>query len=82
MCRQSDQSWRAASLSGGKLWYDPLLSPADDGYGEENDMDQGSDKAKIAKGNLQRRAWKEMCRKIAATVNSISFKRVHFSHKI
>lgn len=82
MCRQSDQSWRAASLSGGKLWYDPLLSPADDGYGEENDMDQGSDEGKIARGSLQRRAWKMMCRKIAATVSSVTLYVVPVSHEI
>lgn len=66
MCRQSDQSWRAASLSGGKLWWDPQLAPGEDGYGED-EMDDGSESR--AKGNLNRRLWKMMCRKLASAVS-------------
>lgn len=67
MCRQSDQSWRAASLSGGKLWWDPVLAPGEDGYEDEMDMES---EEKRAKGTLNRRLWKLMCRKLAATVSA------------
>ncbi|KAK4695199.1 hypothetical protein P7C70_g8599, partial [Phenoliferia sp. Uapishka_3] len=63
MCRQSDQSWRAASLSGGKLWWDQELGigvEGEDGFGEEMEMND-----KRAKGNLRRRLWKRMCREVA-----------------
>ncbi|GAA6032198.1 hypothetical protein JCM8097_007121 [Rhodosporidiobolus ruineniae] len=58
MCRQSDQAWRAASLAGGKLWFDPALAPGEEGY--EEDVAE-----KVAQGNVQRRLWKRMCRKVA-----------------
>ncbi|GAA5998533.1 Nup84p [Rhodotorula paludigena] len=66
MCRQSDQSWRAASLSGGKLWVDPALAPDDD---ELDDLAMVGVEAqeKKAQGNANRRLWKTMCRKLAAT---------------
>ncbi|GAA5981394.1 hypothetical protein JCM11641_005306 [Rhodosporidiobolus odoratus] len=63
MCRQSDQSWRAASLSGGRLWWDPALAPGDTGYDEE--VEAMEVERKSARGNQNRRLWKRMCRKIA-----------------
>lgn len=72
MCRQSDQSWRAASLSGGKLWLDPVLAPDGD---EDDEADgfadvamDGAERVKRVQGNANRRLWKTMCRKLAATV--------------
>lgn len=65
MCRQSDQSWRAASLSGGKLWDDPALSGNNDW--DDNGMEGVEEKR--AKGCKNRRQWKKMCRAIAATVS-------------
>lgn len=70
MCRQSDQSWRAASLSGGKLWWDPSLAPGEEGY--EDDMETAMEE-KRAKGTLNRRLWKRMCRKLAVAVSSLSW---------
>ncbi|GAA6003664.1 hypothetical protein JCM10207_003535 [Rhodosporidiobolus poonsookiae] len=61
MCRQSDQAWRAASLAGGKLWFDPALAPGEAGYGEDG-MDV---ETREPQGNQNRRLWKKMCRKIA-----------------
>lgn len=77
MCRQSDQSWRAASLSGGKLWEDPILANNEDGsgYGFNNDddeMEMGDEirlGLNVAKGNVNRKMWKMMCRKIAGAVS-------------
>ncbi|GAA5852447.1 hypothetical protein JCM8547_006786 [Rhodosporidiobolus lusitaniae] len=66
MCRQSDQSWRAASLSGGKLWWDPTLAPGEAGYEGEDGMEM-EELERRTQGNLQRRLWKRMCRKIAAS---------------
>lgn len=69
MCRQSDQSWRAASLGGGKLWSDPALQAA------SFDGDEGIDvveEEKRATGNVNRRLWKKMCRKLASSVSSRS----------
>ncbi|GAA5832428.1 hypothetical protein JCM11251_006451 [Rhodosporidiobolus azoricus] len=71
MCRQSDQAWRAASLSGGKLWWDPALAPGEAGYGDGEIDEQGvvamdtERERKAAQGNLNRRLWKKTCRRIA-----------------
>ncbi|KAK4051974.1 Nucleoporin nup84 [Microbotryomycetes sp. JL221] len=73
MCRQSDQSWRAASLSGGRLWSDPNLIVE-----QERDIldviDQEND-ARTIKGTLNRRLWKQMCRKLASTTGVDPFER-------
>jgi len=69
LCRQSDQSWRAASLSGGRLWFDPALAPDDQEFEDVDAMDEEV-LEKRARGNLNRRLWKGMCRKIAANVSS------------
>lgn len=66
MCRQSDQSWRAASLAGGKLWWDPVLAPGEEGYGDAMELESA---VKRAKGNMNRRLWKMMCRKLASAVS-------------
>ncbi|GAA5834612.1 hypothetical protein JCM3766R1_003616 [Sporobolomyces carnicolor] len=68
LCRQSDQSWRAASLSGGRLWFDPSLAPDDDEFEDLDFMDEDLNERR-AQGNANRRLWKAMCRKIAATPN-------------
>ncbi|KAL8276505.1 hypothetical protein RQP46_011106 [Phenoliferia psychrophenolica] len=65
MCRQSDQSWRAASLSGGKLWSDPTLAPEDEEGLSLDEMDTAELDEKRAKGTLRRRLWKKMCRALA-----------------
>lgn len=78
MCRQSDQSWRAASLSGGKLWWDPALAPEDETLpngGGNDQMDthevmMQQDDEKRAKGTVRRRLWKKMCRSLAKAVSS------------
>ncbi|GAA6057632.1 hypothetical protein JCM3770_005005 [Rhodotorula araucariae] len=72
MCRQSDQAWRAASLQGGTLLRDPGL--ASDAGDDDDDDDEYSDLAmsgvereQRVQGNANRRLWKMMCRKLAAT---------------
>ncbi|SCV74874.1 BQ2448_7903 [Microbotryum intermedium] len=77
MCRQSDQSWRAASLSGGKLASDRALASSDSGFGQDEDaMDdellQGGSKIS---GNVNRRLWKMMCRKLASSPNLDPYER-------
>lgn len=67
MCRQSDQSWRAASLSGGKLWWDPALAPSEEGYDE---IEMVEKEEKRIQGNANRKLWKTMCRKLAAQASS------------
>ncbi|KAK4050269.1 Nucleoporin nup84 [Microbotryomycetes sp. JL201] len=62
MCRQSDQSWRAASLSGGRLWSDPNLTNIDNEMDTTLDVDDGN----RAKGTINRRLWKQMCRRLAS----------------
>jgi nuclear pore complex protein Nup107 len=71
MCRQSDQSWRAASLSGGLLWSDPELRTVEDG--DDIDMDAVDGSEQRAKGNLNRRMWKLTCRKLAAAVSLLNY---------
>ncbi|GAA5933388.1 uncharacterized protein JCM15063_001302 [Sporobolomyces koalae] len=66
LCRQSEQSWRAASLSGGRLWFDPKLAPGDADLEEFDAMDEELEE-KRARGNRNRRLWKSMCRKIATS---------------
>ncbi|BGP17798.1 hypothetical protein JCM10213_001701 [Rhodosporidiobolus nylandii] len=70
MCRQSDQSWRAASLSGGKLWWDPALDSDAAGMAEGMDVEQ-----KSAQGNQNRRLWKNASRKIAETTTLDPYER-------
>ncbi|SCZ87891.1 BZ3500_MvSof-1268-A1-R1_Chr2-3g05359 [Microbotryum saponariae] len=77
MCQQSDQSWRAASLSGGKLASDRALASGDSGFGEDEDaMDdellQGGSKIS---GNVNRKLWKMMCRKLASSPNLDPYER-------
>ena len=70
MCRQSDQSWRAASLSGGTLYRDPALSSRGDDLEMEMEVEEEADQR--AHGNTNRRLWKSMCRKFAATVRLLT----------
>lgn len=70
MCRQSDCSWRAASLSGGKLYEDEIFARAseavyDDGSGMEVLQYEAGQRA--SQGNLRRKLWKAMCRAVAAS---------------
>lgn len=81
MCRQSDSSWRAASLSGGKLYSDDALARASrrirrNAQGAESDMAAAEDdddedgdptaERRIVQGNIRRRLWKSMCRNLAS----------------
>jgi nuclear pore complex protein Nup107 len=61
MCRQSDQSWRAASLSGGNLFRDAVLDADDADMDQDGQLNQG--------GNLNRRLWKLTCQKMASSVS-------------
>ncbi|KPV74234.1 uncharacterized protein RHOBADRAFT_54084 [Rhodotorula graminis WP1] len=74
LCRQSDQSWRAASLSGGKLWFDPVLAP-DDEDDDDFAMLDGPERDRRVQGNANRRLWKTMCRKLAATTTLDPYER-------
>ncbi|GAA5880076.1 hypothetical protein JCM3774_003301 [Rhodotorula dairenensis] len=65
-CRQSDQSWRAASLSGGQLWSDPMLGVEEDPNDDDAMVGTGL-VDRILKGNAHRRLWKTMCRKLAGS---------------
>lgn len=75
MARQSDSSWRAASLSGGKLFQDAVLSNAARLDRQERNGIQGEDMMEVQsmhevedsliQGNLRRKLWKKSCRAIA-----------------
>lgn len=72
LCRKSDQSWRAASLSGGNLWQDPAImnSKLSSGYGDE--MDEGMMNGELrARGNRQRALWKKMCKSLSGNVSKL-----------
>lgn len=64
--RQTDHSWRAASLSGGALFADPAIGQPLD----EDDVEMDGIGAKYGRmdrrGALRRRLWKKMCRRLAA----------------
>ena len=68
MCRQSDQSWRAASLRGGTLYSDPILNTLKCSQ-DEDDFDQAETYPAVICGNINRSLWKFMCRKIASNVS-------------
>ncbi|BGP56625.1 hypothetical protein JCM8202_000189 [Rhodotorula sphaerocarpa] len=74
-CRQSDQSWRAASLSGGQLWSDPLLAADDDELEEDDVMAGPGALERSVKGNANRKLWKTMCRKLAGSQSLDKFER-------
>lgn len=67
MCRQSDQSWRAASLAGGQPWWNKTLAAEP----FEDDAMMGGADAEHARGNLSRKLWKQMCLKLASSVRHI-----------
>ncbi|GAA5990105.1 hypothetical protein JCM10908_005823 [Rhodotorula pacifica] len=73
-CRQSDQSWRAASLSGGQLWSDPMLGLEDEGLEDDAMVGTGAVE-RILKGNANRRLWKAMCRKLAGSPSLDKFEK-------
>ena len=76
MCRQSDQSWRAASLRGGTLYSDPFLnslkSYRGDAMADDDQNPLPSDRT-TPSGNVNRTLWKAMCRKIASNVGRSPF---------
>lgn len=70
MCRQSDYSWRAASLSGGKLYEDEHLSRAlaqSNGQLLDDEMQLLDAESRTVQGNLKRKLWKSMCRSISSS---------------
>ncbi|EPQ28030.1 uncharacterized protein PFL1_04357 [Pseudozyma flocculosa PF-1] len=62
LCRQTDQSWRAASLRGAMLYHDPTVSPA-------------LEELESPIGNRHRALWKAVCRKLASNPNLDEFER-------
>jgi nuclear pore complex protein Nup107 len=55
------------------LWFDPALAPDDDEFEDIDAMDEELNE-KRARGNENRRLWKAMCRKIAASVSSYALR--------
>jgi nuclear pore complex protein Nup107 len=80
MCRQSDSSWRAASLSGGKLYSNDTLARARaaviaDTDGEETmDIPAATD-GKLVQGNIRRKLWKSTCKAIADSEHVYTYER-------
>ena len=67
MCRQSDVSWRAASLSGGKLYEDDVLARAAASAGGDMEILQSEGEERFIQGNLRRKLWKTTCRALAGS---------------
>ena len=67
MCRQSDVSWRAASLSGGKLYEDDVLARAAATAGGDMEILQAEGEERFIQGNLRRKLWKTTCRALAGS---------------
>lgn len=67
MCRQSDVSWRAASLSGGKLYEDDILARAAASGVGDMEILQAQGEERFVQGNLRRKLWKTTCRALANT---------------
>ena len=69
ICRSSDQSWRAASLRGGRVFEDEGLGGSDDE--DDEDMSEGGvpRSHKAMRGNRERLLWKKMCGKLASNSN-------------
>ncbi|KAN0063900.1 Nucleoporin nup84 [Thecaphora frezii] len=62
LCRQTDQSWRAATLRGAMLYHDPSLAPA-------------LEELQVPIGNRNRALWKAVCRKLASNPNLDEYER-------
>lgn len=63
--RQTDHSWRAASISGGALYSDPTIGEPLEDEGDDADVEMEYGRMD-RKGTLKRRLWKKMCRRLAA----------------
>lgn len=67
LCRDCQESWRAASLVGGTAW---RPRSADGGEGNaEMDVDEEEEAGEPGTGNRNRRLWKKTCRAIAKNVS-------------
>lgn len=66
MCKEMNQSWKAASLRGGLLYGNPLLA-----LDEEDDTQEGASSAAV--GNRKRALWKAVCRKLASEHTADSY---------
>ncbi|PWY97337.1 nucleoporin [Testicularia cyperi] len=64
LCHQTDQSWRAATLRGAMLYYDPRISERLDGVEVDRPI-----------GNRNRALWKSVCRKLASNPNLDEYER-------
>ncbi|PWN53061.1 nuclear pore protein 84/107 [Violaceomyces palustris] len=62
LCRQTDQSWRAASLRGAMLYHDPSIS-------------SGIEEIQEPIGNRNRALWKSVCRKLAQNPSLDEYER-------
>ena len=71
MCRQSDQSWRAASLAGAQPYLDRVVVPTED----EDDDESMANVRLPSSGNVNRRLWKAMARKLASNVALSPYER-------
>lgn len=83
MCRQSDASWRAASLSGGKLYSNDTLLRARAAVAANEGIESmdipastaASTDGKLVQGNIRRKLWKSTCRAIAESEHVYSYER-------
>lgn len=84
MCRQSDFSWRAASLSGGKLYQNDILARyalsanSETGLTPIQDMELDPD-SRQRQGNLRRKLWKAMCRSMSSASHLDPYERALYA---
>ncbi|RKP27870.1 nuclear pore protein 84/107 [Syncephalis pseudoplumigaleata] len=74
LCRKSDQSWRAASISGSTLYSDESLDRGseDDVDDEDHSMMPPAKRQKGPEGNPRRLLWKSMCRQLSKNMLMVS----------
>ncbi|KAI8050910.1 nuclear pore protein 84/107 [Syncephalis plumigaleata] len=88
LCRKSDQSWRAASISGSTMYSDESLDKGNfddddddehDEHGEDRGMMPPLKKRKGPEGNPRRLLWKSMCRQLSKNVDADIYERAMYA---
>ncbi|KAI9597817.1 nuclear pore protein 84/107 [Syncephalis fuscata] len=76
LCRKSDQSWRAASISGSTMYSDDSLVDRGD---QDEEMLPPTKRQKGPQGNPRRLLWKSMCRQLSKNMDADIYERAMYA---
>lgn len=68
ICRKNKEFWRAASLGGGTLYYDPYLTM-------DTSLNQSERNFSKVRGNAFRNVWKEACKSLSSEISLNIYER-------